>query len=130
MPPSSTEPIPLDFEDDPDDPEFVQERSIEFLVMAQKQHQPTSGLFFLEQEELQKLKNDHEHVQLMDTVSWIRVEKATEISSMMMSTLNFRLFKKICHAIVCAYRMGRLLHRDVRKSRVCEEVRSNYVNAA
>ena len=35
----------------------------------------------------------------MDTVRWIRVDPATEISSIMLSTLNYDLFKRIRHAI-------------------------------
>ena len=103
LPPSSTEPVPLDYKEDPSDHVYVQERSIEFLVMARKRDQLTSGLNFLDKNQLQKLfdfvRIKQDHVQIMDTVRWIRVDPKTEISSMMLSTLNYSLFKKIRHAI-------------------------------
>ena len=71
--------------------------------MCRRRDQVTSGLFFLEKDQLQKLfdfiRIKQEHIQIMDTVRWIRVDPATEISSMMLSTLNYGLFKRIRHAI-------------------------------
>ena len=55
LPPPSTDLIPLDYTPDPDDYEYVQDRSIEFLVMDRKTHDLSSGLFFLERKQLQEL---------------------------------------------------------------------------
>ena len=103
LPPPSTEIVPLEYIEDPDDYEFVQERSIEFLVMSRRLDMPTAGLFFLEHKQLQELfdfvRTKNDHIEIMDTVRWIRVDKSTEISSMMLSTRNYQLFKRIRHAI-------------------------------
>ena len=103
LPPSSTKHIPIDYEPIPSDHEFVQERSIEFLVMTRRRDQVTAGLFFLDKDQLQKLfdyvRIKQDHIQIMDTVRWISVDPATDISSMMLSTLNYDLFKRIRHAI-------------------------------
>ena len=103
LPPSSTDPILLDYVHDVNDYEFVQECSIEFLVMSRKLNTPTAGLFFLEQKDLQALfdfvRTCHDHIQIIGTVRWIRVYKVTEISPVMMSTLIDGVFKEIRHTI-------------------------------
>ena len=103
LPPASTAPVPLDYEHDPNDHDFVQERRIEFLVMMKSRTNPTAAAQFLTTEKLQELfdyvRNKLDNIQIMDTVLWIRVEKATTISSMMLSTVNYPLFNAVRHEI-------------------------------
>ena len=103
LPPSSTAPIPLEYEHDVNDHEFVQERRIEFLVMKKSRTNKTIPVGFLDEAELQRLfddvRNSLDDIQIMDTVLWIRVEKATTISSMMLCTINYRLFNEVRHHI-------------------------------
>ena len=103
LPPSSTAPIPLEYEHGEHDHECVQERRIEFLVMKKSMNDKTIPVGFLEEAELQKLfdtiRNNVDDIQIMDTVLWIRVEKATTISSMMLCTVNYRLFNEIRHLL-------------------------------
>ena len=58
---------------------------------------------FLNEEELQALfdtvRNSVDDIQIMDTVLWIRVDKATTISSMMLCMINYRLFNEVRHHI-------------------------------
>ena len=103
LPPSSTAPIPIDYEHDEYDHEFVQERRIEFLVMKKSKTDKTIPTGFLDETELQTLfdtvRNSVDDIQIMDTVLWIRVDKATTISSMMLCTINYRLFNEVRHHI-------------------------------
>ena len=103
LPPSSTAPIPLEYEHGDGDHEFVQERRIEFLVMKKSRTNKTIPAGFLDEKELQQLfdhvRNAIDDIQIMDTVLWTRVDKATTISSMMLCTLNYRLFNEVRHAI-------------------------------
>ena len=95
LPPSSTAPVPIDYEHGEYDHEYVQERRIEFLVMKKSKTDKKIPAGFLDEEELQALfdtvRNSVDDIQIMDTVLWIRVDKATTISSMMLCTINYRL---------------------------------------
>ena len=103
LPPSSTAPIPLEYEHGIGDHEYAQERRIEFLVMKKSRTNRTIPAGFLDEKELQQLfdhvRNAIDDIQIMDTVLWTRVDKATTISSMMLCTLNYRLFNEVRHAI-------------------------------
>ena len=103
LPPSSTAPVPIDYEHADGDHEFVQERRVEFLVMMKSRTNPTEAVKFLDEPQLQALfdhvRNSFDDIQIMDTVLWIRVEKGTKISSMMLSTVSYRLFNEVRHAI-------------------------------
>ena len=103
LPPSSTAPIPLEYEHEEGDHEYVQERRIEFLVMKKSRINQTVPVGFLDESELQTLfdhvRNTIQGIQIMDVVLWTRVEKGTGISSIMLCTLNYRLFKEVRHEI-------------------------------
>ena len=103
LPPSSTAPVPIEYEHDPSDYDFVQERRVEFLVMMKPRTVPSTAVLFLTQEQLQTLfdhiRNKIDDVQIMETVLWTRVEKGTEISSIMLSTINYPLFNAVRHHI-------------------------------
>ena len=81
----------------------MQERRIEFLVMKKSRVDKTVPVGFLDDNELQTLfdhvRNTLEDIQIMDTVLWTRVEKGTGISSIMLCTLNYRLFNAVRHEI-------------------------------
>ena len=93
LPPSSTAPVPIDYEHGEHDHEFVQEHRIEFLVMKKSRIDKKIPVGFLDEAELQALfdtvRNAVDDIQIMDTVLWIRVDKATTISSMMLCTINY-----------------------------------------
>ena len=103
LPPSSTAPVQIDYEHDPTDYDFVQERRVEFLVMMKPRTVPSTAVRFLTQEQLQTLfdhiRNKINNIQIMETVLWTRVEKVTEISSIMLSTVNYPLFNAVRHYI-------------------------------
>ena len=103
LPPSSTAMIPLDYVHDPEDHEFVQERRIEFLVMKKPIVNTGESISFLENKPLQELfdhvRNKLDGIQIMEVVQWIRVEQATTISSIMLSTIDYPLFKAVRHQI-------------------------------
>ena len=71
--------------------------------MKKSRHAKTIPVGFLEEAELQTLfdtiRNNVDDIQIMVTVLWIRVEKATTISSMMLCTVNYRLFNEVRHQI-------------------------------
>ena len=64
LPPSSTSPIPLEYEHDPSDHDFVQERRIEFLVMMKPRiiTSATKPVQFLTTEQLQGI---FDHVRMI-----------------------------------------------------------------
>ena len=103
LPPSSTAPVPIDYEHEEGAHEFVQERRVEFLIMMKSRTNPTEAVKFLDEDQLQALfdyvRNNFDDIMIMDTVLWNRVEKGTRISSIMLSTVNFRLFNEVRHAI-------------------------------
>ena len=71
--------------------------------MMKPRTNPSEAVKFLDEALLQALfdhvRNSFDDIQIMDTVLWIRVEKGTKISSMMLSTISYRLFNEVRHAI-------------------------------
>ena len=104
MPPPSEKIQKLDFEYDPDLPDFVTEQNIEFLVMARNARNPDDPWTFPKLEVLQQLFDKVrttlvEHPQIMDVALWIRVEKPKGVATMMLSTVNLPLMNLVRHHI-------------------------------
>ena len=103
LPPSTTTPVPIEYEHSPSDFDFVQERRIEFLIMMKPKTVPSTAVLFLTTDQLQALfdhvRNTIDDIQIMDTVLWTRVEDKTKISSIMLSTVNYPLFNAVRHQI-------------------------------
>ena len=104
LPPPSSHPVPLDLQIDLDAPEFVANQRIEFLVIMKKIGDRHTPWGFPDLAVLQALL-DHvrevcDHDQIMAVALWVRVD-ASQIATMMLSTINLPLMNKIRHAIRC-----------------------------
>ena len=71
--------------------------------MKKNRNNRTIPASFLLEDELQKLfdvvRNSIDDIQKMDVILWTRVDKATTISSIMLCTVNYRLFNEVRHQI-------------------------------
>ena len=103
LPPATSAPVPLDMELDGKELSFVANQRIEFLVIMRKEGDTKSSWGFPCEAQLLKLYNhvgnEADHDQIMDVCLWCRVDGATGIASIMLSTINLPLFKRIRHEI-------------------------------
>ena len=103
LPPATSVPVPLDMELDGEELTFVANQRIEFLVIMRKEGDAKASWGFPCEAQLLKLynhvRNAADHDQIMDVCLWCRVDGATGIASIMLSTINLSLFKRIRHEI-------------------------------
>ena len=103
LPPATSAPVPLDMELDGEELTFVAYQRIEFLVIMRKEGDTKSSWGFPCEAQLLKLynhvRNAADHDQIMDVCLWCRVDGATGIASIMLSTVHLPLFKHIRHEI-------------------------------
>ena len=105
LPPPSSRPVPLDLEFDPDAPEFVSQQRIEFLILMKTESDSTIPWGFPDKDTLQKLlahvRDECDHDQIMEVALWSWVD-ASNIASMMLSTVNLPLMAQVSH-LICIY---------------------------
>ena len=103
LPPATSAPVPLDLELDGEELAFVANQRIEFLVLMRKDGDSKSSWGFPCEAQLLKMynhvRNAADHDLIMDVCLWCRVDQATGIASIMLSTIHLPLFKKIRHEI-------------------------------
>ena len=103
LPPATSTPVPLDMELDGEELTFVANQRIEFLVLMRKAGDTKTSWGFPCEAQLLKMynhvRNAADHDQIMDVCLWCRVDGATGIASIMLSTINLPLFKRIRHEI-------------------------------
>ena len=95
-------PIPLDLVVDPSAPEFVSQQRIEFLILMKSSTDGTLPWGFPDKDTLQKLlahvREECDHDQITEVALWSRVD-ASNIATMMLSTINLPLMEQVRHAI-------------------------------
>ena len=103
LPPESSCPVPFELDEDPAAPAFVKEQRIEFLLLQRPVNDPEAPWNLppatVLQDVFDYVREECDHDQIMEVVMWSRVEKATGITSIMMSTVNISLMNKVRHAI-------------------------------
>ena len=83
-------------------PEFVKEQRIELAVVCKPLDNSTDKWGFPPAQVLQEIFDhvrDRDEVEILDVCLWSRVEKATGIASIMLSTINLALFIETRHRI-------------------------------
>ena len=102
LPPPSSRPVPLDLEVDPNSPEFVTQQKIEFLILMKSETNTAQPWGFPDKEVLQTMmahvREECDHDQITEVALWTRVN-ASNIASMMLSTINLPLMERVRHAI-------------------------------
>ena len=96
LPPATSAPVPLDLELDGEELSFVANQRIEFLVLMRKEGDSKSSWGFPFEAQLLKMynhvRNAADHDLIMDECLWCRVDQATGIASIMLSTIHLPLF--------------------------------------
>ena len=102
LPPPSSGPVPLDLVVDPSAPEFVSQQRIKFLVLMKSESDCTLPWGFPDKDTLQKLlahvRETCDHDQITEVALWSRVD-ASNIASMMLSSVNLQLMEQVRHSI-------------------------------
>lgn len=102
LPPPSNVPVPDDFNFDASLPEFVKEQRIEFL-QVQRPLDSSQAWSFPGEENMRRVwnfvRNKLDSDYILDVCLWCRVEKNTDITSLMLSTVNLPIMEQVRHEI-------------------------------
>ena len=102
LPPPSSRPVAIDFEFDPSLPEFVREQRIEFLLVQRPKNSADAWSFPTEEQMRfvwDYVRNKLDSDDILDVCLWNRFDRATGITSVMLSTVNLQLMAEVRHEI-------------------------------